>query len=119
MRILDVVYIPNCPLQVSGILAGLGSHPQELWHTAPRGNIQGEMGNARSLRGLLRNSSRASIVDQMQPDCVCSITKSDKISSNVPDSFSHDTGVFEFRISPLRLGNMPFPSFPADRPHVP
>ena len=47
---IPVEYIPNCPLQVTGNLSGRGSQPQELGHIDPRGNIQGEMGNARSLR---------------------------------------------------------------------
>ena len=49
-RFRHVEYIPNCPLQGTGFLSGRGSHPQELGHIEPRGNIQGEFGNARSLR---------------------------------------------------------------------
>ena len=49
--------------------------------------------------GLLRNSFWVSCVDQQYPNFVYLITKSDRISSNVPDSFSRDSGVFEFRNS--------------------
>ena len=45
-----VEYIPNCPLQGTGILSGRGSQPQELGHIDPRENIQGKLSNERSLR---------------------------------------------------------------------
>lgn len=44
----------------------------------------------KALWGRLRNSSRISGVDQKRPELVNFMTKSDKISSNVPDSFSCD-----------------------------
>ena len=53
------------------------------------------------ITGLLRNSPWVSYVDQWHPEFVYLITKSDKISSNVPDSFSRDSAVFEFRNSPI------------------
>ena len=50
LLIFPVEYIPNCPLQGTGILSGRGSQHQKLRHIDPRGNIQGQLGNARSHR---------------------------------------------------------------------
>ena len=44
-----VEHIPNCPLQGTGILSGRGSQTQELGRIDPRGYIQGQLGNSRSL----------------------------------------------------------------------
>ena len=63
---------------------------------------------ATNLIWLLRNSSRISGVDQERSVLVCFSMKSDKISTNVPDSLSHDPWDFEFRNGPvLNVAKLP------------
>ena len=157
-----VEQIPNCPMQVPGILSGRGSQLQQLGYIAPRGNIQGEMGNARSLRlGNMRFPSfpadRPHVPQQLCKGCdsrslnikflwpvgisgdpgrrwqgdsqedlsggrKSSLPAWPKQENQLRLMFNDPRGNIQGEMGnarSLRLGNMRFPSFPADRSHVP
>ena len=70
------------------------------WRKAPE--IRNRSGHLETLfLGALRNSSRNSGADHERPEFVYFTIIGDKISTDVPDSFSSDACGFEFRNGPF------------------